>query len=118
MTRRLIHRKIILQIHIHAQVAARPRFGDDSMILRSIQGPEELPRALHLRLPGFGTAQWLRAINCCIAQHPSPLRLITVEPASRCETWKRDVNRSGGAAIKRRNVFSSRKQNSFPAVCV
>jgi len=116
---RLIHRKIILQIHIHAQVAARPRFGDDFNDLAFDQGPEELPRALNLRLPGLCGCSWLRAINCCIAQHPSPLRLITLKqhPVRTLETPT--INRSGGAGDQaQKRVLVPGNKILFPAVCV
>src|SRR5581483_4214195 len=53
-----------------------------------------------------------RAINCCIALQPSPLRLSTFSSIA-CDTANRDVNRSGGAAINRAKVFLSQLTKFF-----
>ena len=59
----------------------------------------------------FGDS-WQRAINWRIATQPSPSRLNTFSSIA-CVTWKRELNRSGGAAMSRRNVFLSQFTKFF-----
>src|SRR6266478_1146033 len=83
----------------------------NSTIFRPIRERNSCQARLAWAFFAFGDS-WQRAINCCIAPQPSPLRLSTFNNIP-CETAKRELNRSGGAVIRRANVFLSQLTKFF-----